>query len=367
LRLMVAQLDLTLHPSITDNELEQIIHRAQRGMSADMPNAHGCAKLLSDANRRLKVRLYKKRSPRAPSFQELTTLIPDDFMEENSFVGCALDRLNSFVGLAEVKGLLHNMIARIQWNQERKRLAAKEGNGIVEVHAESRHMVFSGAPGTGKTTVARELATIFREMGELRIGHMVETDRSGMVASYVGHTAPLTKRKVQEALGGVLFIDEAYALTKKDGGKNDAFGDEAVTQLLKMMEDHRDDLIVIVAGYGNEMDQLLDSNPGLKDRFVHRLHFADYSVAELQQIGEEMITGQKLQLSDKGRRQFHQLLDDTASVAKRGKNFSNARFVRNLIDRAVGKLAVRVMQMKKDGAQVNLNELDESDFIELVV
>ena len=160
----------------------------------------------------------------------------------------------------------------------------REKQGLKTVPV-SQHLVFSGNPGTGKTTVARILAQLYKEIGVLSSGHLVEVDRSGLVAGYVGQTAIKTQEKIDEAIGGVLFIDEAYTLVKEQS--ND-FGQEAIDTLLKAMEDNRRNLIVIVAGYTNEMNKFIESNPGLKSRFNKYIEFPDYSLCELEQIFTNM-------------------------------------------------------------------------------
>ena len=189
----------------------------------------------------------------------------------------ALADLEKVVGLDGVKDFIKSL--RAQLLVEKERVAAglpSAGGGVL-------HMVFAGNPGTGKTTVARIVANLLRALGVLRRGHLVEADRSSLVAGYSGQTALKTKAVVQEALGGVLFVDEAYALVS---GDRDSFGKEALDTLMKEMEDHREDLVVIAAGYIVEMKDLLAANPGMESRFPTTLHFADYTAPELMKIAE---------------------------------------------------------------------------------
>lgn len=202
----------------------------------------------------------------------------------------------------------------------------------------SFHLVFSGNPGTGKTTVARIVGKVYNALGILSKGHLVEVDRSGLVAGYVGQTALKTQEVIAQALGGVLFIDEAYTLTPENGDKD--FGQEAIDTILKAMEDHRDDFIVIVAGYATLMPRFIDSNPGLKSRFNKYLYFADYNGEELYQIFQDRVKRNDYQLDEKAaeavREHLQELYED------RDSNFGNARDVRNLFEKIVANQADRV-------------------------
>ena len=259
--------------------------------------------------------------------------------------------LASLVGLSGVKRQVNTMVALIQVQKMRAELGLK----TAEI---SHHMVFLGNPGTGKTTVARMLANIYRLLGVLRKGQLVEVDRSGLVRGYVGQTASRTQEVIEEALGGVLFIDEAYALTVNKG-END-FGQEAVDTLLKAMEDHRDDLIVIVAGYTDLMEKFLDSNPGLRSRFGTTIFFDDYTANELFEIFEQMLNKQEYRLSRSARIKAHALIE--ARVANKPENFANARDVRNLMEHAIGNHATRVAGMEKaKGSKAILSTIEACD------
>ena len=201
----------------------------------------------------------------------------------------------------------------------------------------SYHCVFTGNPGTGKTTVARIVARIYKEMGILKKGQLIETDRSGLVAEYVGQTAVKTNKVVDSALDGVLFIDEAYSLVQ--GSKQD-YGMEAIATLLKRMEDDRSRLVVILAGYEGEMRTFIEANPGLQSRFNRYIHFNDYSAEELFEIFQLSMKKLEYQLSPSAREKLQQVL--AHAVANKDKNFGNARFARNLFERTLENQATRL-------------------------
>ena len=207
----------------------------------------------------------------------------------------------------------------------------------------SLHMVFHGNPGTGKTTVARIVGKIFGAMGVLQKGHLIETDRSGMVAEYAGQTGPKSNKKIDEALDGVLFIDEAYTLISREG--EDPFGHEAVQTLLKRMEDDRKRLVVILAGYPREMDALLKSNPGLSSRFSRKLEFVDYTPLEMAQIFGLMIGKNHYEMGPRARAKV--LLGLTYLYERRDRHFGNGRTSRNLFEHAIRRQANRIATMSE--------------------
>ena len=214
-------------------------------------------------------------------------------------------------------------------------------------------MVFSGNPGTGKTTIARILGEVYKDVGVLSKGHVVEVDRSGLVGEYIGHTAVKTQEKINEAIGGILFIDEAYSLVKE--GRD--FGQEAIDTLLKAMEDNRNNFIVIVAGYTELMQKFIDSNPGLKSRFTKYVNFPDYSADELVQIFLKMCEEYDFKLTDQAEKVMRDKI--YAMEATKDKNFANARDVRNLFEEVVTRQASRLV----NEPSADILEIIATDFV----
>lgn len=257
--------------------------------------------------------------------------------------------LEGYVGLAAVKREVKSLIDLVKIHQLRE----KNGLPVTEL---SLHMVFSGNPGTGKTTVARLMARIYHSLGILSKGQLVEVDRSGLVAGYVGQTALKTKKAIEKALGGVLFVDEAYAL---NGSSGNDFGQEAIDTILKAMEDHRDDLVVIAAGYDDLMDRFIHSNPGLESRFNRFLHFEDYTP-------EELLTIFKLRC-EKGCYELEEeaegLVRDFLQEENRDpESFGNARGVRNVFERVLVSQANRLAG-RENVTREDLQKLTAADVL----
>ncbi|MBO2465147.1 AAA family ATPase [Actinomadura violacea] len=242
-----------------------------------------------------------------------------------------LGEINRLIGLKEIKRQVDALVAEARAEQMRR-------DAGVPLTVPTRHMVFMGNPGTAKTTIARLVAAVYARLGLLSSGHLVEVTRADLVAEFIGQTAPRVRSAVERALGGVLFIDEAYALTSAGGGDQRDFGHEAIAELLRLMEEHRADLVVIVAGYDAEMERFLRSNPGLESRFPQILRFPDYSDDELVTIFELMAATAGLTL-DPG---VPGALRRLVAVQPRGSSFGNARLVRNLLDAAVARQAQRI-------------------------
>jgi SpoVK/Ycf46/Vps4 family AAA+-type ATPase len=247
-----------------------------------------------------------------------------------------MNELNSLAGLEQVKQDIKSLISLLKVKKLREERGMKQPSV-------SLHMVFSGNPGTGKTTVARLLAKIYKCIGVLPQGQLVEVDRSGLVEGYVGQTAIKTKQVVESALGGILFIDEAYTLTAGKDGKD--FGQEAVDTLLKLMEDNRDNLVVIVAGYTDLMEEFVNSNPGLRSRFNKYIFFQDYTGEQLYNIFLDNCKRQDYEPNEPGKKYVREYLEKRAN--NHDANFANAREVRNYLERSIARQASRIMNLDK--------------------
>ena len=257
--------------------------------------------------------------------------------------------LEDLIGLESVKQEVKSLANFVKLQKQRQQKGLKTPKL-------SYHLVFTGSPGTGKTTVARIVARIYKDLGILKKGHTVETDRSGLVAEYVGQTATKTNAIVDSALNGVLFIDEAYALVPEGNGQD--YGQEAISTLLKRMEDDRDKLVVIIAGYTNEMKRFIDSNPGLQSRFNRYINFPDYSAQELVKIFHMYMKKNQYTISDEADTLLKEKLD--YAVEHKDRNFGNARYVRNVFEKAIQMQANR-LEGKSNLSDRQLTEITASD------
>jgi len=291
-----------------------------------------------------KALFQQEREKTAPPASSMTPPVIN--ADKNALLEEALQELNALIGMEDVKKDIHDSINFIRIQQKR------ESHGLPTVPS-SLHVVFTGKPGTGKTTIARLLARIYHAIGILSSNHTVETDRAGLVGEYIGHTAQKTDKKISEAMGGVLLIDEAYALTRDLGGKD--FGLEAVDTLLKRMEDHRDKFAVVVTGYGEEIHQFIASNPGLKSRFTKYIHFEDYTPDELVEIFQKLCNDFKMVPTQEA---LHYLREYTTLLYEnRDETFSNGRTIRTIFEKTMKKQSNRLIRD---------NKTRKEDLIELV-
>jgi SpoVK/Ycf46/Vps4 family AAA+-type ATPase len=257
-------------------------------------------------------------------------------------------KLHDLVGLDAVKYEVEKLIDMVKIRQLRKERG-------LDITPKTLHMVFTGNPGTGKTTVARILSEVFKDIGLLSKGHLIETDRSDIVEKYVGHTSKKMLELVESAKGGILFIDEAYALAKDDNDKD--FGKEAIDTLVKMMEDNREDLVVIVAGYPMEMEKFLSSNSGLKSRFPYNIHFEDYSNDELSIVFKRLCESKGYFVSESVLQKVEKLIDTTKKADE--LTFGNARGVRNIFER------IEINQMSRLAKLTEISNEDLQTFLEI--
>lgn len=258
---------------------------------------------------------------------------------------------DELVGLAPVKARIRDIAALLVIDKLRINLG-------LTAQAPSLHMCFSGNPGTGKTTVALRMATILHRLGYVRKGHLVAVTRDDLVGQYIGHTAPKTRDVLKKAMGGVLFIDEAYYLYRPENERD--YGQESIEILLQVMENQRDDLVVILAGYKDRMDTFFQSNPGMSSRIAHHLDFPDYAADELMQISQMMLTEQNYRFSDEAAQAFERYLQLRITQP----HFANARSVRNALDRARLRQASRLFaDRERELTAEDLTTLEAQDIL----
>jgi probable Rubsico expression protein CbbX len=274
-------------------------------------------------------------APLAASVAAPAATVTLDALYRESSVGETLDRLDrELVGLAPVKQRIREIAAFLLVSRAREQL------GLSTTDAPSLHMCFTGNPGSGKTTVALRMASLLHGLGYLRKGHLVSVTRDDLVGQYIGHTAPKTKEVLKKAMGGVLFIDEAYYLYRPENERD--YGQEAIEILLQVMENQREDLVVILAGYRDRMDRFFQSNPGLSSRIAHHIDFPDYSDHELFAIAESMLEDMKYCLSETARQALHEYV----ALRRMQPHFANARSIRNALDRARLRHAQRLFEQR---------------------
>ncbi len=282
------------------------------------------------------------------------TSINDDtinVLDEKVDLETCMQELNQLIGLDEVKEEIRKLISFLEIQKQRETM--KLSYAFL-----SLHIIFTGNPGTGKTTVARLVARIYKALGFLKKGHLVETDRSGLVGQYIGHTEAKTSEIVNKALDGVLFIDEAYSLAKSS--QND-FGSEAIDTLVKRMEDYRDRLAVIVAGYSVEMKTFIESNPGLKSRFNTFINFDNYSAEDILKIFEIMCQANDYALAEEAKEKLKQYIESEIKVS--GRTFGNGRFARNIFEKMLRNQALRLSEVKNPLTREDLITLIDKDVV----
>ncbi len=271
-------------------------------------------------------------------------------MEESGVADVLRELDQDLIGLAPVKKRIRETAALLMVDRARKKLGLAHETPTL-------HMSFTGNPGTGKTTVALRMADLLHRLGYIRQGHLVTVTRDDLVGQYIGHTAPKTKEVLKKAMGGVLFIDEAYYLYRPENERD--YGQEAIEILLQVMENQRDDLVVIVAGYADRMEKFFSSNPGFRSRIAHHIDFPDYTDDELLLIAEKMLEEQNYNLSADART----ALDEYITLRRKQPHFANARSIRNALDRARLRQANRLFESDRPIKPDELSMIEASDVL----
>ena len=330
------------------NKIDEVIIEAFRNRTRSFGNARFVHDIIEQAKINLGLRVMSALSPRSLTKEEISLIQLSDIEKidinirkqlpqiptDDRLLAEALDELNSLIGMEPVKNQITELVKLVRFYRDSNKEVLKKF---------FLHTIFVGNPGTGKTTIARILTKIYKALGVLERGHMVETDRQGLVAGFIGQTATKTAEKIDEAMGGVLFIDEAYALTQ--GGSTGDYGNEAIQTLLKRMEDHRGEFFVFVAGYPQNMDNFMKANPGLRSRFDKVLKFEDYQPEELFQIASLMLKNENIHPTDEAAEHLKKYL--AYQFKYRDKYFGNARMVRNIISEAIKNQNLRLATLDK--------------------
>ncbi|MBR9920509.1 MAG: AAA family ATPase [Bacteroidetes bacterium] len=358
-----AEKGVTLTPQASEL-IDEMIVKAYRRRDRTFGNARFVFDLIERSKVNLGLRVMSVDDPdKLPSdflgtveLQDVAGLNIDGKRElpnipvDESLLKEALNELNDLIGIGSIKREIRELVRLVRFYRE---------TGKDVLNSFFLHTVFIGNPGTGKTTVARILTKIYKALGVLERGHMVETDRQGMVAGFLGQTAIKTAEKIDEAMGGVLFIDEAYALTQRTGGMFNDYGDEAIQTLLKRMEDQRGAFFVFVAGYPENMESFLKANPGLSSRFDKVLKFEDYNAPQLFEIAMLMFEQRKMQPTDAAQEYLKDYL--LKMYEFRDKYFGNARAVRNVVEEAIKHQHLRLAGLPVDGRDDSVYVLEEED------
>lgn len=283
-------------------------------------------------NNQINIVLNHRKKISVPSPERKATL-SNETVTKHEMLQRIEEEMETLVGMEEIKKIIKEIYAWIYVNKKRQEMGLKSEKQVL-------HMLFKGNPGTGKTTVARMIGKLLCEMNVLTKGHLVEAERADLVGEYIGHTAQKTRDLIRKAMGGILFVDEAYSLAR--GGEKD-FGKEAIDTLVKHMEDKQHGFVLILAGYSREMNHFLSLNPGLQSRFPFIIEFSDYSVNQLVEIGRRMYDEREYQLSKEAEWKLRDHLN-AVKYSSHITSFSNGRYVRNIVEKSIRTQAMRLLQ-----------------------